>query len=59
MNYGILFLAWGSAGVVAPTISDILYDVTGNFNTTYIICAVMMGAMVYVNYLLKKDIERL
>jgi len=58
LNYGILFLAWGFAGVIAPPISDFFYDKTGSFNTTYIICAIMMGSMVYVNYLLKKDIER-
>jgi len=58
LNYGILFLAWGFAGVIAPTISDIFYDTTGSFNITYIICALMMGSMVYVNYLLKKDIEK-
>ena len=57
-NYGILFLAWGLAGVIAPTISDLLYDATGSFNTTYIICAIMLGAMVFVSYLLKKEVER-
>jgi MFS family permease len=57
-NYGILFLAWGSAGVIAPTIADFFYDATGAFNATYMICAVMMGAMIFVNFLLKKDIEK-
>ncbi|MCL2007113.1 MAG: OFA family MFS transporter [Treponema sp.] len=58
MNYGILFLAWGFAGIIAPLIADSLYDATGSFNTAYIICAIMMGAMVFVNYLLKRDIEK-
>ena len=56
LNYGILFLAWGFAGVIAPIIANLLYDATGSFNTAYIICAVIMGAMIYVNYLLKKEI---
>ncbi|MDR0512690.1 MAG: OFA family MFS transporter [Treponema sp.] len=55
-NYGIMFMAWGLAGVVAPVIANYLYDSTGNFHTAYIICAVMMAAMIFVNYFLQKDI---
>ena len=33
-------------------------DATGSFNAAYIICAIMMGAMIFANYLLKKDIEK-
>jgi MFS family permease len=58
LNYGILFLAWGFAGVIAPIIADLLYDSTGSFNTAFSISAVMMGAMILVNFLLKKDIAR-
>ena len=57
-NYGIMFMAWGFAGVVAPVIANYLYDIYGNFNTAYIICAVMMAAMIFVNFLLQKDIAR-
>jgi len=59
LNYGILFFAWGLSGIVTPMIAGALYDATGSFNTTYIICAVMMGAMILVNYLLKREIDRL
>ena len=59
LNYGILFLSWGLSGVIAPMIADFFYDATGSFNITYMICAVMMGAMIFTNYLLKKDIARL
>jgi MFS family permease len=55
-NYGIMFMAWGFAGVVAPVIANYLYDTYGNFNTAYIICAIMMAAMIFVNFLLQKDI---
>jgi MFS family permease len=55
-NYGIMFMAWGFAGVVAPVIANYLYDTYGNFNTAYIICAIMMAAMILVNYMLQKDI---
>jgi MFS family permease len=55
-NYGIMFMAWGFAGIVAPVIANYLYDIHGNFNTAYIICAVMMAAMIFVNFLLQKDV---
>ena len=55
-NYGIMFMAWGFAGVVAPVIANYLYDTYGNFNTAYIICAIMMAAMIFVNFMLQKDI---
>jgi len=58
LNYGIMFFAWGLSGVITPMIANTLYDATGSFNTTYIICAAMMGAMVFVNFLLKKDINK-
>jgi MFS family permease len=56
-NYGIMFLAWGLAGVLAPMLASYFFDLNGNFYTTYTICAVMTGVMVVVNFLVKKDIE--
>jgi MFS family permease len=57
-NYGILFLSWGLAGAAAPMMADYFYDLHGNFNTAYIICAIMMGALVFVNYLLKNNLKK-
>ena len=58
VNYGIVYLAWGLSGVVAPVIADYFYDTTGTFTTAYIICAVMMVAMLVVNYLFKINVAR-
>ena len=55
LNYGILFFAWGFSGVITPVIANFLYDSTGSFNIAYIICAVMMGAMILVNFIFKKS----
>lgn len=57
VNYGILFLAWGASGLVAPMLAGFFFDATGSFTVTYIICAVMTIGMIYVNFLLKKDID--
>lgn len=59
LNYGIVYLSWGIAGVVAPVMADYFFDINGNFYITYTICAVMMAAMVVMNYLLKRDIASL
>ena len=53
-NFGVLYLAWGLAGVVAPITADIIYDINQNFNTAYVIAAFMMAFMVCVNILFKK-----
>ena len=58
-NYGIVFLGWGLAGLVAPMIADIIYDATAGYNTAYIICALMMAAMIPANMLFKADLTKL
>jgi MFS family permease len=58
VNYGIVYLAYGFAGVVAPVIADYFFDLAGNFTTTYIICAVMMVFMVGLNLLLKREVNK-
>jgi len=55
-NYGIMFLAWGVAGILGPMIASFFFDATGNFYTTYIICAVMTGAMIVVNFIIQRGI---
>jgi len=58
LNYGILFLAWGLSGIMAPVVANIIYDATNSFNIAFIICAVLMLAMIFVTFLLKKDIDK-
>jgi nitrate/nitrite transporter NarK len=55
-NYGIVFLGWGLAGVVAPVIADIVYDASASYSAAYIICAAMMVVMLLVNVLFKIDL---
>ena len=50
-NYGVLFLAWGMAGVVAPLLADFIYDANGNFLLAYVVAALMMILMIAVNIL--------
>jgi len=57
-NYGIVYLAYGFAGTVAPVIADLFFDRNGNFNTAYIICACMMALMIVINLLLKRELSK-
>jgi len=59
-NYGIMFLAWGIAGFINAPIQGLLIgEGSGAFNAVYIFCAIVTGAMIVVNFLIKKDIDRL
>lgn len=53
-NYGIVFLAWGLSGILAPVTADIFFDLHGNFQMAYIIAAVMLVLMACVNIFFKK-----
>ena len=55
-NYGVVYLAWGLSGVVAPMLADYVYDTTGTFFMAYLICAVMMVVMLAVNFMFKKNV---
>ena len=57
-NYGIVYLAWGLSGVVAPVFADFIYDATGAFTTAYLICAGMMVIMIALNYLFRLNISK-
>ena len=55
-NYGIMFLAWGVAGFVGPTIASTVFAATGSFYMTYVICAIMTGVMIFVNVIIQRGI---
>jgi len=62
-NYGFVFTAFGMAGVVAPLIADYFYDLSAragepSFNTAYWICAGLMPILIFVAYMLKKDMSK-
>ena len=55
-NYGIVYLAWGLSGVVAPLMADRIYDVYGNFNAAYGVCAAIMVGVIVLNILLRRQL---
>ena len=41
VNYGLLFSAWGVAGIVGPVIAGRVYDATGNYEMAFYLAAVL------------------
>ena len=57
-NYGIMYLAFGFAGIAAPVIASYFLDLNGNYNTVYLVCAVGMVAMILTNLLVRRVIAK-
>ena len=57
-NYGIVYLAWGLSGVVAPVIAANIYNRHGNYDLAYIICVIMMAFLLAVTFVLKKEVKK-
>jgi MFS family permease len=43
VNYGILFTAWGVAGIIGPRIGGVLYDRYHNYQAAFYAAAVLAG----------------
>jgi len=56
-NYGIMYMAFGFAGIAAPLIASYFFDLSGNYNTVYIICAIGMGVMILANVVIRRLIR--
>jgi OFA family oxalate/formate antiporter-like MFS transporter len=42
-NYGLLFTAWGTAGIIGPTIGGVLFDKYRNYEAAFYAAAVLAG----------------
>ncbi|CAD5229360.1 unnamed protein product [Bursaphelenchus okinawaensis] len=59
--FGLLLLVQGIATVVGPPIAGVLYDITGNYDWTFLFCGVCLflsGAMMFAVPCLKKKNEK-
>lgn len=54
LNYGIMYMACGVAGLLAPLFADRIYALHGDFSVTYLISAAMMLAALVLTLFLKK-----
>lgn len=42
INYGIMFTGWGLGGIIGPTIAASMFDSVGNYNSAYMVAAVLL-----------------
>ncbi|MCS4470733.1 OFA family MFS transporter [Clostridium botulinum] len=42
INYGLTYTGWGIGGVIGPMTAATIFDATGNYNSAYIVAAVLM-----------------
>jgi MFS family permease len=57
-NYGIMYMAYAVAALIAPVLADNLYAATGDFLLTYLICAGMMLVAAVLVFFLKKALKQ-
>ena len=43
INYGLLFTAWGVAGIIGPRIGGVLYDKYHNYEAAFLVAAALAG----------------
>ncbi len=44
INYGILFTAWGVAGIIGPRVAGVLFDRYHNYTAAFYVAAMLAGA---------------
>lgn len=42
VNYGLIFTAWGFAGIIGPLLAARIFDSTGSYNASYIVSAILL-----------------
>ncbi|MCL2064926.1 MAG: OFA family MFS transporter [Candidatus Cloacimonetes bacterium] len=57
-NFGIVYMFWGLSAVLAPLLADYFFDIHGNFEIIYNLCAGSMVVMGVVNYFFKRLTEQ-
>lgn len=53
MNYGLVFTAFGSAGVIGPLMAGKIVDITGSYNYAYLVSAAILVISAIIVKLLK------
>ena len=54
MNYGVLFSAWGMAGLVMPWVNGKITDVTGSGDTTYFVIIGLLAVGAALTFVSRK-----
>ena len=58
INYGMLFTAWGVAGVIGPRIGGVLFDKYHNYQAAFYTAAVLAAVALVCEMLAKRPAAR-
>ncbi len=59
MNFGLMFTAWGFGGVIGPMTGAAIFDMVGNYNTSYLVAGTLLVLAFVITYVLDKSKEGL
>ena len=54
LNYGLLFTAWGVAGIIGPRVAGVLFDKYKNYQVAFYTAAVLAGIALLFEYLARR-----
>ncbi len=54
VNYGLVFLAWGFAGILGPILAGWSADVTGTYFIAYMVSAVLLFSATFLAYTIRQ-----
>ena len=54
MNYGMLFTAWGVAGIIGPRIGGVLFDKYHNYQMAFYTSAVLAAVALLAEFLARR-----
>ena len=54
VNYGLIFSAWGAAGIIGPTIGGVLFDKYGNYEAAFYAAALLAAVALLCEMLVRR-----
>lgn len=54
-NYGLIFTAWGLGGVIGPLTAGRIFDLTGSYNTAYIVSLILLLVATVFTFTFRKS----
>ena len=54
VNYGLVFSAWGAAGIIGPTIGGVLFDKYGNYEAAFYAAALLAAVALCCEMLVRR-----
>lgn len=55
VNYGVMFSAWGTGGIIGPMVAAEIYDKFSNYNFAYITATILLIVAFIITFFIKKE----